>query len=170
MPRPGDPILFVATLLPVVGTYPSTASCEIEIRDADNNILVVKTAMTNIFASVFSYTWVTDISLPIGSYMAVYYAVIDGQVSPEVVETVYVDGADEDCAFQESFQNMIEQMWISTHANHQSSYSYDSQGRTYTVIKKFSETDDFTSPLATYRMTFSYNSDNSLSSWSCIKL
>jgi len=168
MPKPGDRILLSATLLALYGVDPTTHSCQVEIRNSLGAVVISKKVMTNVVGTIYTYVWDTSVGgpYPVAPYQAVYYAVLDGADAPEVAEVFYLEYS----GITPAVESMIEQIWYMTFCNKEESFEYDSQGKTTKVTARYSETSDFTVPLATFENTYTYNADNSLSNWDCIRV
>jgi len=180
MPAPGDTILLSASLMGTYGKYPTTHSCDVEVRDADGVVVVVKTAMANVIGAVYTYKWATSGSLPEGPYHVIYSATLDGEAAPEIAEVIYIEITVTDLtpildalavhdsdikAILATISDQVEAIYAMTYYNKVETWQYDSQGRTLKVTARYSPTDPMLSPTHIFEYVFTYNADNSVATY-----
>lgn len=166
MPAPGDKILLSVTLLSAYGMSPITHSCKVEVRDADGIVVLAKTDMILVVGTVYRLKWVTNPSLPEGPYHIIYYAILDGEDAPEIGEVLYI----EKVGISPSIEALLEQIHWMTYFNRDEAFAYDSQGRTEKIVVRYAPGTDFTSPVAVFEWSFTYNADNSIASFNIVRV
>lgn len=186
MPKPGDIIILTSTLLPTYGVLPATHSCSITIYKADGTLQVATTPMTNVTGAVYKFL-VDTTGWDLGGYYAIYEAIMDGSAAPPICENFYLEiGGITPADLQpvldaisahdsdikailtiigtnvSTILTIAQQIWYTTFCHKQEALEYDSQGRTSRVTTTYSETPDFSIPVAIFVWTFTYNADNSI--------